>query len=74
MSGVAMVNVGYKQAAAGPVAVLNLDAATYSGLSASFNGSSQYFDIASTAAFGFGTDTGRTCRIQNKIWLLNIYG
>jgi hypothetical protein len=35
--------------------VYDLDAATYTGLSASFNGSSQYFDIASTAAFGFGT-------------------
>ena len=45
----------YKTAAFVPSLVLDLDAATYTGLSASFNGSSQYFDIASTSAFGFGT-------------------
>jgi len=38
-----------------PTLVYDLDAATYTGLSAGFNGSSQYFDIASTTAFGFGT-------------------
>jgi hypothetical protein len=35
--------------------VYDLDAATYTGLSANFNGSTQYLDIASTTAFGFGT-------------------
>jgi hypothetical protein len=45
MSGVMMVNVGYKQAAAGPVAVLNLDAADYSAVPT--NGST----IAGSGAF-----------------------
>jgi hypothetical protein len=38
-----------------PNLVFDLDAATYAGLSANFNGSTQYLDIASTTAFGFGT-------------------
>jgi hypothetical protein len=41
--------------AAAPALVYDLDAATYTGLSANFNGSTQYLDIASTTAFGFGT-------------------
>jgi hypothetical protein len=41
--------------AAAPTLVYDLDAATYTGLSANFNGSTQYLDIASTTAFGFGT-------------------
>jgi hypothetical protein len=40
---------------AAPALVYDLDAATYTGLSANFNGSTQYLDIASTTAFGFGT-------------------
>ena len=59
MSGIMQAAVGnWKRSAAAvsaPSLVYDLDAATYTGLSASFNGSSQYFDIASTAAFGFGT-------------------
>ena len=41
--------------ASGPTLVYDLDAATYTSLSANFNGSTQYLDIASTTAFGFGT-------------------
>ena len=55
MSGIMQSTVGNFRSSAIPVLVYDLDAATYTGLSASFNGSSQYLDIASTAAFGFGT-------------------
>ena len=54
MTGAVAVMASIK-AASLPTLVYDLDAATYTGLSAGFNGSSQYFDIASTAAFGFGT-------------------
>ena len=57
MSGIQMMAMNNVQAAvaSGPTLVYDLDAATYTGLSANFNGSSQYLDIASTTAFGFGT-------------------
>ena len=35
--------------------IFDLDAANYTGLSANFNGSTQYLDIASTTSFGFST-------------------
>jgi hypothetical protein len=53
MTGIMMHSMSHK-AVVGPTLVYDLDAATYTGLSAGFNGSSQFFDIASTAAFGFG--------------------
>jgi len=42
-------------AVAAATLIYDLDAATYTGLSANFNGSTQYLDIASTTALGFGT-------------------
>ena len=57
MTGIIQAAIGNWKPAASttPELVYDLDAATYTGISANFNGSSQYLDIASTAAFGFGT-------------------
>ena len=58
MTGIMQSTLGnwkVSSAASVPDLVYDLDAATYTGLSASFNGTSQYLDIASTGAFGFGT-------------------
>ena len=59
MSGILMSTLGNwkvsSAAVAGAALIFDLDAATYTGISANFNGSSQYLEIAETAAFGFGT-------------------
>ena len=49
----ALGNWKVASAASVPNLVYNLDAATYTGISANFNGSSQYLDIASAPAFGY---------------------
>ena len=57
MTGIMQSTLGNWKASSAAAAALiyDLDAATYTGISANFNGSSQYLEIAETAAFGFGT-------------------
>jgi hypothetical protein len=56
MSGaLALASLASWKGASGPTLVMDLDAATYTGLSASFNGTSQYLS-ATNAAFTFAGD------------------
>jgi hypothetical protein len=54
IQGMVMNNRG-SAAVAGPTLVYDLDAATYTGLSASFNGTSQDLSVPANAGFDFGT-------------------
>jgi hypothetical protein len=59
MSGIMQAAMGnWKRtvaAASGPALVYDLDAATYTGLSASFNGTNQQLSVPANAGFNFGT-------------------